>query len=178
MADTPDTGDNSFGFLTHKIGPLPVWMWGAAIVGIYYWYTHYGPGATATAATGTTTTVQSGNQSGSTPYYTGSQYKTNAEWEAAAINYLVGESVPPDQASAAIWNYLNGKALNTQEQKDVNLAIEGIGAPPKIPAPATVTKPKPKPHPKVPPRKPPAPHKPVPHARKPQLYPRKVRKTF
>jgi hypothetical protein len=35
----------TFGFLTRKLGPLPVWAWGAIIVAAYYWYTHYGPGA-------------------------------------------------------------------------------------------------------------------------------------
>lgn len=46
-ADAPKGGGDSknFGFLTHKIGPLPVWAYGAIAVGIYYWYTHYGPGA-------------------------------------------------------------------------------------------------------------------------------------
>lgn len=55
MADTPSTptksGDkSSFGFLTRKIGPLPVWAYGLIAVGAYYWYTHYGPGAQKAAA--------------------------------------------------------------------------------------------------------------------------------
>lgn len=49
-------GDSgTFGFLTRKVGPLPIWAWGAIAVGIYYWYTHYGPGATSTATTPVTT---------------------------------------------------------------------------------------------------------------------------
>lgn len=32
--------------MTHKLGPLPVWVWLLiAAVALYYWYTHYGPGA-------------------------------------------------------------------------------------------------------------------------------------
>lgn len=52
MADPPAKPESKsqFGFLTRKIGPLPVWAWGAIAVGAYYWYTHYGPGAAKTAA--------------------------------------------------------------------------------------------------------------------------------
>ena len=54
MADTsppaPEKG-STFGFLAKKIGPAPVWVWGAIVVGAYYWYTKYGPGASKTAAT-------------------------------------------------------------------------------------------------------------------------------
>jgi hypothetical protein len=55
MADTaapaqPQQGSSSFGFLTRKLGPLPIWAWGALAVGAWYWYTHYGPGAAKAAA--------------------------------------------------------------------------------------------------------------------------------
>ena len=58
----PDTGSSSSGrggaaeprgggpWFTRKIGPLPAWGWGAVAVGVYYWYTHYGPGASKAAA--------------------------------------------------------------------------------------------------------------------------------
>lgn len=143
MADSngDSTGSGPFGFLTHKIGPFPVWLYAAAAIGVYYWYTHYGPGASsASSASGQKSAAGTANVDQITvqPSVSGSQYKTNAEWEDAALNYLVAESVPPDEASAALFNYLHSKALNTQEQKDVNLAIEGIGPPPKIPAPSEV----------------------------------------
>jgi hypothetical protein len=131
--------DDTFGFLTHKVGPLPVWAWSAGAVGVYYWYTHYGPGAAKTASSNAAQEQQViRDQFVSTPMYGGSKYKTNAEWEDAALNYLVGESVPPDQASNALYAYLNSQPLTAQEQSDVNLAIEGIGPPPEIPAPAVV----------------------------------------
>lgn len=38
-------GKANFGFLTKKLGPLPVWVYAVLIVAAYYWYTHYGPGA-------------------------------------------------------------------------------------------------------------------------------------
>lgn len=58
----PDTGSSAGGrggaaqargggtWFTRKIGPLPAWGWGAVAVGVYYWYTHYGPGASKAAA--------------------------------------------------------------------------------------------------------------------------------
>lgn len=58
----PDTGGSSSGrtgtasakgggtWITRKIGPLPVWAYGVIAVGAYYWYTHYGPGASKSAA--------------------------------------------------------------------------------------------------------------------------------
>lgn len=144
MADQPDTGSGSnFGFLTKKVGPLPVWMYGLIIVGAYYWYMHFGPGANKAAAPAAT----GGGDSG-TPQVSGSIYKTNAEWEAAAINFLVGESVPPSQASTALYKYLHSQTPTAQEQKDIDLAIEGLGPPPNIPAPAPVATTPPAPDPK------------------------------
>lgn len=49
----PSGGEDKFGFLVRKIGPMPVWAWGAIIVGVYYWYTHYGPGKTSANAANT-----------------------------------------------------------------------------------------------------------------------------
>lgn len=43
----PSSGEksSSMGFLGKKIGPVPIWLIGLGIFGVYYWYTHYGPGA-------------------------------------------------------------------------------------------------------------------------------------
>lgn len=165
MADAPEpsSGGGDFGFLTHKVGPLPVWMWAALAAAGYYWYTHYGPGAASSTGNAQgPQQVTDIEQQG--PVVKGSVFKTNAEWEAAALNYLVGESVPPTEASEALYRYLHAQSLSAQQQGDVNLAIEGVGPPPKIPAPGTQDKGKgttepPKPQPE--PRKP-GPKKPVP----------------
>ena len=45
MADQPAPPASKGKGLTRKIGPLPVWAYGVIAVGAYYWYTHYGPGA-------------------------------------------------------------------------------------------------------------------------------------
>jgi hypothetical protein len=48
---TPGTGSkSSLGFLARKIGPVPIWLIGVALIGAYYWYSHYGPGASASSS--------------------------------------------------------------------------------------------------------------------------------
>ena len=61
MPDTPATSSppssssssskSTFGFLTKRIGPVPVWVIIVAIVGLWYWYFHYGPGSQAKTTT-------------------------------------------------------------------------------------------------------------------------------
>lgn len=58
-------------------------------------------------------------------------------WEGQAINYLVGEGVPPDEASTSVFSYLHSEPLSSRMQANVNLATDGIGAPPGQPGPAT-----------------------------------------
>ena len=50
MADAPAKTTGRMGFLSRKLGPIPVWGWGLIGFGAYYWYTHYGPGAQKAAA--------------------------------------------------------------------------------------------------------------------------------
>jgi hypothetical protein len=74
------------------------------------------------------------------PYGGSSQWKTATGWEAAAINYLIGEGIAPDQASTAVWAYLHSQPLSSRMQADVNLATDGIGPPPAQPGPAITVK--------------------------------------
>ena len=82
---------------------------------------------------GADSTSTTGSSSGST---TAGQYPDNNSWARAAINYLVGMGVDPTQANQAIENYITSQTMTTQEQGDVNLAIQGLGAPPDLPGPA------------------------------------------
>ena len=50
MADAPAKTTGRMGFLSRKLGPIPVWGWGLIGFGVYWWYTHYGPGAKPAAA--------------------------------------------------------------------------------------------------------------------------------
>lgn len=85
---------------------------------------------------------QQGQVAGNT--YTGSgtggaglgSYADNNAWAQAAINYLVARGIDPTEATNAIESYLSSQALTTQEQADVNLAIQGLGAPPSVPGPS------------------------------------------
>lgn len=62
-------------------------------------------------------------------------YTNDADWGRAAINYLVGLGVDPTQANEAIQQFLSGQQLTSQQQSDVNLAIQSLGAPPQPPGP-------------------------------------------
>jgi hypothetical protein len=53
VADTSTSGKN---WLTRKIGPVPVWLIAVALLAAWYWYEHYGPGATTAATTAATDT--------------------------------------------------------------------------------------------------------------------------
>jgi hypothetical protein len=64
-------------------------------------------------------------------------YTDDNAWAEAAINYLVARGVDPTTANQAITLYLSGQNLTTEQQADVNLAIQGIGAPPQLPGPST-----------------------------------------
>lgn len=64
-------------------------------------------------------------------------YADDAAWSEAAINYLVARGVDPATANQAITLYLAGQNLTAEQQADVNLAIQGIGAPPQLPGPST-----------------------------------------
>jgi hypothetical protein len=287
MADAPDPGAGAakadggpFGFLGRKIGPLPVWAYALILLGLYYWYTHYGPGASSSsaaqqagtspiiivggggggadedhggkpkvpgapppppppgggggwksitvpsawngwnldriakylhwtpetladveeanaqggkeitgktvfhtgdtilrpigsakgqpppassppgspagtgqpaatgsgggAALGATTKPQAAQPGGVlatyAPYNGQNQWKTATGWEAAAINYLIGEGVPPDEASTSIYAYQHSEPLSSRMQANVTLANDGIGAPPGTPAPTPTVK--------------------------------------
>lgn len=65
---------------------------------------------------------------------TAGTYATNADWERAALNYLVGRGIDPAVATQALQNYLSSQPLPTDEQADVNLAIQALGAPPQLPS--------------------------------------------
>lgn len=60
-------------------------------------------------------------------------YANNDAWSEAAVNYLVGLGISPTEATNAIQLYLAGQALTTQQQADVNEAIQALGAPPTLP---------------------------------------------
>ncbi len=73
--------------------------------------------------------------SGSSGSTVGGQYSDDQAWGNAAINYLVGLGIDPATANEAIGQFLAGQQLTTQQQADVNEAIQALGAPPQPPGP-------------------------------------------
>jgi hypothetical protein len=62
--------------------------------------------------------------------------KNNAEWQDAAVNNLISQGVPPDQASTSIQAHLNAQPLSPAMAANRDLAIDSIGPPPQVPQPA------------------------------------------
>jgi len=163
----PDPVDKAGNFLTHKLGPLPVGVWLVAAIGIFLLVSKRAgksgtPGAQTdpagnvgtinpktgyvygssqdTSAMGAASGSGGGGSSG-TPSESGStvagQYPDNNAWSRAAINFLVGVGVDPTSANSAIEQYITSQTLTTDQQGQVNLAIQSIGAPPVPPTPGT-----------------------------------------
>lgn len=154
-----------FEALKQKVGPLPLYVWLIAAVGIWYYFSKKN-GTTASASGAGTTdpagntgvidpttgyvygspedqsalSAQGGGSSGTSSNTPGGstiagQYPDNESWGRAAINYLVGLGVDPTTANEAIQNFLSSQPLNSNQQGDVNLAIQALGAPPSPPGP-------------------------------------------
>lgn len=150
--------------LKQKVGPLPLYVWIAAGVVIWWYFSRKNAKATggnqqtdpagnygvidpatgfvygtpqdtaalaANQAGGGGSTTPSGSGTGSI----GGQYQDDAAWGRAAVNYLVGIGIDPTTANEAIQQFLAGQTLTTQQQADVNEAIQALGAPPQLPGP-------------------------------------------
>lgn len=159
MADEVEgTAKGAGNFLTHKLGPLPVGVWMAAALGIYLYLKHKNAaaagagGPTALTPSGTVPTTGgigssdqagggSGGDTGTSGSTTAGQYATNDAWGRAAINYLVGIGVDPTVANSAITQFLASQNLTADQQAQVNLAIQALGAPPSPPTPGTAPPP-------------------------------------
>lgn len=139
-------------FLTQKVGPLPIGVWMVAAGGVY-WYvrkrnagSESGPTAlTPSGRVGTTGGIGSSDMSGGgsrdSDSTTAGQYSTNEAWGRAAINYLVARGVDPTVANSAITQFLASQNLTTDQQAQVNLAIQALGSPPNPPQPGTAPPP-------------------------------------
>jgi len=136
--------------LTKKVGPLPVWSYGAivaALVWAYYWWTHRdgttpdtgtgydfaAPDATDSGLDFTDNTGIPANTGGSS---TGAQSGVstpgdNLAWLQAAANYLVGFNYESVAVNNALTKYLTGEQLTTSERAMVNQAIARFGIPPE-----------------------------------------------
>lgn len=162
---TETAGKDPLKFLKQKAGPLPVGVWAGAAV-VIWWYlqrkqakpaagagqqtdpagntgtidplTGYVTGSPQdTAQLATDNSSGGGGSAGQNATTGGQKYADNNSWGIAAVNYLVGTGINGTVASDAIQAYLNSQVLTSTQQGLVNLAIQWLGAPPSLPAPAT-----------------------------------------
>lgn len=85
--------------------------------------------------------ADTGSTDGSGSSTVAGTYADNQAWASAAINYLVGIGIDPTAANSAIEQFLASQPLTTQQQADVNSAIQRLGAPPSPPQPGTAPSP-------------------------------------
>jgi LysM repeat protein len=157
--------------LGKKIGPLPLGVWLVIAAGIFYYIYKKNNAGTSTSGqqtdpAGNVGTInpatgyvagsaedQAALSSGSSGLSTGSdsgsaggstvagQYADNNAWAVAAINYLVSIGVDATSANTAVTQFLASQTLTTQQQGEINLAIQRLGAPPSPPEPGGNTTP-------------------------------------
>lgn len=157
--------------LQAKLGPFPVWVWGAVIgVGVVVWVWVSSADSSADGSETVTETVtptiadssllDRAFAGGMAPGYGGAAapvetpIETNTTWASSLLPTLSGKGFAPLDVQLALARYLNGDGLSAEQQKMVNLALTLKGAPPDgvyggLPNAGTETlKPAPKPAPK------------------------------
>lgn len=166
-APAPEGGGGLKKSLGRKVGPLPVVVWIAIAVVIFYYVSKKKDTGTAgqetdsagnvgtidpktgyvagsaedAAALGQSSGLGTSSDSGTGGSTVGGQYADNNAWAVAAINYLVSIGVDATSANTAITQFLSSQKLTTQQQGEVNLAIQRLGAPPSPPEPGGNTPP-------------------------------------
>lgn len=150
-ADAPAPAEG--GFLSRKLGPLPLWAIIAGGAGVALFLrsrkqasqnvagssltgTTDSTGATLSAIPGTMTTNGGTLASGA---------GDNNSWANQAVAFLEARGMDPLQAAAAIQAYLNGYPLSAQQQGLVDVALGGVGNAPQPIAPIQLTAPPPVP---------------------------------
>ena len=143
--------------LSQKVGPLPLWGWGGAVLlGLGYEYYKSKKAASSTAATPTSltanggTTTDSGYSTATTPGVGGaasltadqfpsvtpgtSAPQTNTDWTNLAQSILVGRGYDPFAVATALGLYLSGQQLTPAQQDIVSEALRLAGAAPAPPS--------------------------------------------
>lgn len=135
-----------------KLGPLPVWAWGA-IVGViavaYIWYSGRSDNGASDGVQAASDAVGTGADAAFDaidgafkPTASGSSLNTgdaeetadsNTAWGMRAVQHLIGLGTAPITAQQAVTAYLNGDPMTTEQQALVNAAIGAVGQPPVTP---------------------------------------------
>lgn len=134
-----------------KLGPLPVWAWGAVLglgVVAYMYFRNKTSGSTAasstndsgaTAGTGSVLPDMTANDLGTPGDYTGQTTSgssvgptlDNATWLAQAVAYMVTQGKNPLTVSQALDRYLNGESLSWTQEQYVSAVVAKFGLPPQ-----------------------------------------------
>lgn len=151
MTDAPPVhvphhgGNNLTGSLGHKLGPLPVWVWGLvgglAFGAVYYVHKKKADAAklastqNSGSAFGSTDSSSNGGNAGELATTGGSAgmggaNQSLAQWAANAVNWLIGQGTSPSDATNALSAYINGATLTPDQTTLVNQALANFGAPP------------------------------------------------
>lgn len=158
QAPAHDTGKKSGGnFMTHKLGPLPMWSWIVIVVGVVIVYKIMkGKSAASTTASGTVTdgnnanslfgsegfSVNSAGQvvdnatgdilGGGTQGASGSSSSTttNAGWFAAVQQALFNLGYDNSTVDSALQDYASGNKLSPTEYGIIEAGINLVGNPP------------------------------------------------
>lgn len=159
----PEGGGGLKKALGKKIGPLPAVAWIAIAIVVFYLVSQRQKGAggggqetdpagnvgVINPATGyvqgsaedraaagqSSSGLGTSTDTGTGQSTVGGSYADNNAWAVAAINYLVSIGVDATSANAAVTNFLASQPLTTQQQGEINLAIQRLGAPPSPPEP-------------------------------------------
>jgi hypothetical protein len=130
--------------VTRKIGPLPVWAYGAIVAALAWGYYYLSgkslsvpdaglPDTNASDAdfpdvsTDSLGDGQGGNNTTPTP----TAPSNNQSWFQLASNYLLGFNYEGLSVGNALTKYLTGESLTTSERALVNIAVSRYGAPPE-----------------------------------------------
>jgi hypothetical protein len=169
MAETSSSGKG----LKKKLGPLPLWGWGASAVGVFlvYRYLKARNAAAAAAASGLSGGSLPPNAIGNPPPGSpgsaasgAGTFSSIAAWEQAGLTFLVAGGLSPGQAFNSLNNWLQGNCVSQAAYNALSAMIvsSSVGLPPgysNIPTltvcPATAQTPTPPPAPPPPPPPPP-----------------------
>lgn len=141
--------------LGKKMGPLPIWAYGAIIVGgvwlAYLYRNRVGVGSADPVPVSpdlNQTGFSSAGPAPGTGTYNGNANteqapaasQTNAQWAKKTADALIASGSDPTAVNGAIARYLNGNTLSVTDQAIINVALSRYGNPPQGVIPMNTTK--------------------------------------
>jgi hypothetical protein len=127
VPDTPASGSggskNSLGFLARKIGPVPIWLIGVALVAAWYWYEHYGPGASTNSQSASADQVDPETGESYASELAAAQQQISDLQSAQAPGSATGSSSPVQYATEAQVQQADKTAVSAADNAEKQAAI-------------------------------------------------------